>query len=345
MFTFTKKSIALLLIGVILFGLGAALWIIVPESATNVSDEAPWGVYIAAFLLFEALCVGSLFFGAWLKNRFMVGLGVAAACATGLSIGFDLGSPLVMWRLLLTPNLSAPMILDVWFLGASVIFGLVLWFALSTGREKLADVSAVLTQIAAVLLPLGTAWLFTTLPGMPGWESSLEIAMFIVQAAAVGLAIACVQKKDWSKAAAGALLVLLAVNVAEAGHTFYSGEELSSEVMLFGKFAPIYWLALIIGVVVPMVLLIKGGSQKAAMILTVAGVAVSKYLYIVKGNLFPYHNWHGKVTLPFEAAVDGHTMLVYTPAPVEWVICLGAAGLMLAVAAVLCTCKTEKATA
>ena len=342
MFKLSKKAIGLLLIGVVLFVAGAALWIIVPESATNVSDEAPWGVYIASFLLFEALCVGLLFFGAYMKDRFMVGLGIAAACATGISIGFDVGSPLVMWRLLLTPNLSAPMILDVWFLGACVVFGFALWLCLMLGKEKLANISAVATQIAAVLLPLGTAWLFTTLSGMPGWNSSLEIAVFIVQAAAVGLAIACLRKPEWNKAAMYALAVLLIVNVAEVGYTLYSGEELASEVIFFGQFAPAYWVTLAAGVVLSMLLMGMNKAKPVAAALTIAGVAASKYLYIVKGNLFPYYNWGGKVTMPFEPMMDGHTMMVYAPAPIELVICLGAVGLFMAVAAVLCCGSKEE---
>jgi molybdopterin-containing oxidoreductase family membrane subunit len=337
----SSRSKTLLLAGVILFVIGVAAWLVIPESATNLSNYMPWGLYIAVFLLFESIAAGALFFGAWQKKAPVVGVGLAAALATGLAISFDLGSPLVAWRLLFTPNLQAPMILDVWFLGLNIIFGILLLIALRTGKAGLAKISAVGLQIVAVLLPLGTAWLFTTLPGKSAWGSSLEIAVFLVQAVLAGLLILQLFKAGNRQVVVGALLAVVFLNVAEAGLVFYGtgAEVLAMRALVFGSYAPLFWGILLIGFVLPLFLWVKNIAPSISVALVLVGIACSKYLYMIKGNLYPFVSSLGEdIVAPLTPVLTQNNGLVavsYTPSIAELTVCLGAFGLALALSILL----------
>lgn len=305
---------------------------------SNLSEYAPWGLYIALFLFFEALCAGSLFLAALGGNNLprlkMALIGTISGICAGLAILPDLGSPLTAWRLLFAPNINAPMILDVWFLGITVVFGILILIGLTGNKAGLTRLSEVVLSIVTILLPLGTAWLFTTLPGKIGWSSSLEIGIFVAQAALAGLCVlfllqglAKADTYKTSRVVLAFLLLNLVLMIGEVGQAFYrSGiETLPVRALLSGGSAAVFWCQVLVGVLLPAVMLAVNKSPLAAGVLGLFGVALSKYLFVAKGNIYPYLNMgEGLVVPELGAATDGFQAApLYLPSGFEWLVGIG----------------------
>lgn len=306
------------------------------QGATDLSDYAPWGLYIACFLFFEAMCAGILFttaIGIIVGNivsriKMAVGGVIAGVCA-GLAILPDLGSPMVAWHLLFTPNLKSPMILDVWFLGLTIVVGSVVAWAIISKNEKIAKSWSYALAVVSVLLPIGTAWMFTTYPGKTGWASSLEIAVFLVQAVVLGASIWYLfnQNNQARTILFGALIANLVLTLGESGHALYNSgiETLAMKAMMTGSYSALFWLQILVGIALPIVLLWGSKAVNVVAGISIAGVLVSKYLFVVKGNIFPLlHAGEGMQVPSLFAEFKGYQMAAtYVPTWEEWLVMLG----------------------
>jgi Ni/Fe-hydrogenase subunit HybB-like protein len=226
------------------------------------------------------------------------------------------------------------MILDVWFLGLTVVFGILLILGLSGNKEGLTRLSRIVLPIVTILLPLGTAWLFTTLPGKVGWSSSLEIGVFIAQAALAGLCVLFILQgiaknvaNITSKLVLAFLLINLALIIGEVGQALYSSgiEALPTKALLRGGFAPIFWCQVILGVIIPSILLAMNKSPLIAGVLSLLGVVITKYLFVVKGNIYPFLNIGESLVVPeLGAGNEGYLMApTYVPSGFEWLVGIG----------------------
>ena len=118
------------------------------EGITNITSYVPWGLYISLFLFFEAVGAGALFLAAVGKPAMFSRLklavvGVVCSACAGLAILPDLGRPLGMWRLFLAPNMASPLLLDVWLLSATLVFGVRLIVGLRFAKPGLAKVASI----------------------------------------------------------------------------------------------------------------------------------------------------------------------------------------------------------
>lgn len=326
------------ILSALLFITGMVFWI-TGFGGTNLNEYVPWGLYIAFFLFFEALCVGSLFLASFSigKNRMILaGIGTASGIGTALAILPDIGDPLASWRMFFSPNVSAPVLLDVWFLSIAIIFGFLLFLGLKRDNQNLIKVSSWILRIDAILLPLGTALLFTSLPGKVGWSSTLEIGIFLIQPLVAGtLLLILLGHKSRVSTTVGAALLLanLTFIIGEIGLAFYNTglETIPMRELVSGSYAGLFWLALVAGVVIPSVLLFLKKSLAIAAVLGLAGVFINKFLYIVKGNLFPFLNHGESFFVPSQGeVVDGfQKALTYVPTFGEWMVSIGVVALVV----------------
>lgn len=333
-----KKAINIICL--MLFIVGIFAWsrgLVGAPGASNLSEYTPWGLYIALFVFFEALCVGTLFIAAVgsssLPRLKMAIIGTVGAVCAGMAILPDLGSPLAAWHMLFTPNITAPMLLDFWLLGLILVFGILLILGLNGDRKGLTRLSQIVLPILTVLLPIATALLFTTLPGRIGWSSLLEIGVFITQAALAGLCVLMILQglaknhtKNVSKFVLAFLLINLALLIGEAGHAVYSSgiETLPFKAMLSGELAWLFWSYVIVGLVIPVVILAKDKFPLAGGILALVGIAMSKYLFVLKGNIYPFLNLgEGLVVPELGMASNGFSVANYFPSGLEWLVGLG----------------------
>lgn len=310
--------------------------------ATNLSDYAPWGLYISFFLFFEALAAGTLFIvalGGIYKSLpipriklLLIGL-VSAVCA-GLAILPDLGSPLGAWRLIFSPNFSSPMIMDVWFLGLMIVIGTILWWAISKENTKIERFTSYVLGLIAVLLPMGTAWLFTTFPGKIAWMSPLEIAVFLLQAGLAGACILFLIQKFSKIQSDGTIILIFSFLVAnlflvigEIGYTLFNTgtETLPFMALISGPYKSVFWILVLLCLVLPCILILSKKYIVTAACLGITGIILSKYLFIVKGNHFPFLHQSEGVDIPYlMLGTDGYQSIpFYFPSWEEWLVALG----------------------
>ncbi|CDX04180.1 Molybdopterin oxidoreductase, chain C [Desulfitobacterium hafniense] len=269
-----------------------------PGSA-HLDQYTVWGLYITLFLFLEATGVGAMFIAAVskdLKYRLQLALaGVVSLAAASLAIMADLGGIGNSWRMFLTPNLSSPIFLDVLFLSLALLCGLFFIVTLSKGKQP--KISAAATALMSVLLPFGTAILFITLPGRMGWSSSLEVAVFLAQAALAGLCCFIIlgyRKFDdfgkLSKWLMSFLIINLALIVGEITLSLYDSgiESLPLRTLMTGEYAILFWLWIIGGLVCPIVMTFYKKSTAMAAGLGLGGILLAKFLFVIKGNMYPF---------------------------------------------------------
>ena len=313
------------------------------EGITNITSYVPWGLYISLFLFFEAVGAGALLLAAVGKPAMFSRLklavvGVVCSACAGLAILPDLGRPLGMWRLFLAPNMASPLLLDVWLLSATLVFGVLLIVGLRFAKPGLAKVASIGAGVFSVLLVLGTAIMFCSIPGKLGWESPAEIAISLVQMAVAGCAIALLLGAVTGAARnvivklAGALLIAnAAVMLGEGMLLVYRNDFVlrTFEAVMFGSYAWIFWTHVVAGIVVPAALLLLDKGVTVAAGLALAGVLLSKFVYVVRGSIYPtYGEISEGLFIPFLQPSTGPQMVnVYVPSVSEFMVAGAVVGL------------------
>lgn len=337
---FMTKGRIVGLAGLVLFAVGVFGWLEVVNSspdAIELTESAQWGLLVGMFLLFEAIGSGCLIVGALKKNLPALLAGVAGIMGACVMILMDLYHPEAAWRLFLAPNIGSPMFLDVLFSALCIVFGVALVVALKKGAKVPARVLSVLVVVVSVLFPLGTAWLCTTLPGQLGW-STYELVFFFLAVGLSAAAAMCFLHIDKGREALIVFLAaMLVVTIAEAGFLFYGTdtglESLTMREVVAGKLAPLFWIGTIVLTALPLALVFfKKIDARIPAALGVAGIALSKYLFAIKGNLFPYLSLDN-VSVQLLGTASGYPVMSYVPHFNEWLACLGVIGLVVAVVA------------
>ena len=330
---------------------GAVGWWGAVHSSPDVlelTESAQWGLLVGMFFFFEAFGSGFLLVGALRRHAGAALVGVAGIMGACIMVLMDLYHPIAAWRLFLMPNVGSPMFLDVLFSALCIVFGGMLVVALRKDMPGLVRVARVLTAVVAVLFPLGTAWLCTTLPGQMGW-SVLELAAFFVAVGVCAGGAMVVFRMEKGRAFFVAALVgMLILGAADCGFLLYGTDEslslLTLREVILGSYAPLFWgtQALLLAALV-----CAGFSHKVdgrvAVGMGLIGVALSKYLFAVKGNLFPYLSLPDIEVQLLNASSLGYPMTSYFPHASEWLACIGVVGLVAAIVAWALPCAKERA--
>lgn len=345
-----SRSTVVGIVGAVAFLIGLVGWQAVVNahpSALELTESAQWGLLVGMFFFFEAFGSGALIVGAVKRSAAAVLVGVAGVAGACVMVLMDLYHPAVAWRLFLAPNITSPMFLDVLFSSLALVFGILLMVGLVKKMNGLVRVMAPASVVVAVLFPLGTGWLCTTLPGQLGWNT-FEMASFFLGVGVCAGATMCFFAMDHGRQVLiGFLAALVVVNLAEVGFVAYGNAEsldlLTMREVLFGKLAPLFWTGFVGLSVLPLALsLVKSVDVRIAAGLGVAGVAVAKYLFAIKGNLFPYLSLDG-ISVQLIDTASGYPVMSYAPAVGEWVACIGAIGFVVAVVAFLWNFAAKKA--
>lgn len=328
---------------------GVAAWVLSLGSSWSLgmTDYVSWGLVIAGFLALEAVAAGALFFACFGDDfdvrKKLVSVSLAATVASVVAIVYDLGTLGPFWRLFFAPHFQAPMALDVWFFSLAIILGAVYLFALVKEKQRMIAVFSKISLVVAVLMPLGTSILFTTVIGRVGWSSPLEVAIFELCALVTGMCLLAFFSKDDAEKRRvplawlfGAYAFLIVAEIVQSAYT--TGFGFSNVLALMtGPYAWMFWLWIVGGIALPLALLVLGRSQKVVAILTIAGVALGKYVFMVKGSLFAYTAQGAGMTVPsMTATATGQTLApMYVPGIAEWGMLVGSIALAVLLAAVL----------
>lgn len=336
----SKRNLIVGVVGLVLFVVGVFGWQGIVNSSPDVlelTESAQWGLLVGMFLFFEALGSGCLVVGALKRHLGLTVVGVAGIIGACTMVLMDLFHPAAAWRLFLAPNVGSPMFLDVLFSSLCIVFGVLLAVGLARGMKGLASAMRPATIVVAVLFPLGTAWLCTTLPGQLGWSTIELVSFFLGAGVCAGAGMCFFGMREGRYVLMGFLAGLLLVNVAEVGFLVYGEAEgldsLTMREVVFGKLAPLFWVSVVAFMAVPLALtLVKKVDVRVAAVLGAAGVACTKYLFAVKGNLFPYLSLEN-VDVQLLGLASGYPAMSYVPGVNEWLAAIGGVGLVVALVA------------
>jgi dimethyl sulfoxide reductase membrane subunit len=293
-----------LILAVLLSLAGFAAWIyqlVVGLEVTGLGQQVVWGMYIAAF--FTAVGAGaSLLALAGISEYHpllpadsrqpVLALALSAFVAGGILITMDVGNPLQLWRLITGFEFSSLMTWDFWLLVLSALVGLIYLLQARQGQpQKLLGGLGVMTAFGVVAVE---SWMLTTLTARLMWGSGLILITFLVGAAVAGVGVAMLVLPQTANRLRQVLffglgLSLLLVTAEVLTGLLSNNPRVLSEtrLLLTGSAAPIFWLHLIAGLVLPL-LLLRVGQLRLAGGLALIGVLAEKLWLLASGQAEPW---------------------------------------------------------
>lgn len=279
-----------------LTAVGAVCWVlpyVMGYELLGIGTGISWGLYIATFFLLAGCGAGLLMYGGALmatgnyEKRVFVG---ATACliAAGVIITFDLLQPWRILKMVVGMNLSSLLFIDFW--------ALVVAFALSvTAMFKNAKPLGVCLLVAGVLLVLVEGSMLSTTMASSFWSSSSVALSFLVESAILAAAFVAIALGESRPgylryAFAAALCVAAFIQAADLLGSLYFGsgdDAVAAAALTAGSLSVPYWVQIVIGIAVPLVLLAFDKSGKltsAAALCAAAGILLSKYNMLVAGQ-------------------------------------------------------------
>jgi molybdopterin-containing oxidoreductase family membrane subunit len=327
---------------------------------TGLSNTISWGMYIITFMFLVGVSAGGLIVvaGAELVDsqrferltRLAVIVSGTAIAAAAVSIVPDLGRPQLIWKMLRQPHWTSPLIWDVIIITVYLsIAALDLWILTRPSpRPKAMRTMAFVALPAAVLVHSITAWIFGLLVARPFWNTALLAPMFISSALVSGTALLILvahvvdRTTDWDPGERafpdlGRLMVwFIGVDAfflfAEILTTYASGvpDHLKQlNVLLVGRLAPVFWVEVGLGVVVPFAIFASRLRERRSWTVAAAALALLgvffKRVNIVMTSMF-------EPLVGLEPGIPGGRAgqafapdPIYVPTWVEWGILLGIA--------------------
>jgi molybdopterin-containing oxidoreductase family membrane subunit len=330
---------------------------------TGLSNTISWGMYIISFMFLVGVSAGGLIVVAGSElvesdrfeplDKLAVIVSGTAIAAAAVSILPDLGRPQLIWKMIWQPHWTSPLIWDVVIITVYLSIAVVdLWLMTRPEPNR-----ATLRRVAFVALPAAvlvhsiTAWIFGLLVARPFWNTALLAPMFITSALVSGTALVIVVAHITDRATAwhppervfpdlGKLMVwFIGIDAfllfAEILTTYASRvpdhlKQLNS--LLFGRLAPVFWVEVLLGVVVPFGIFgsrLRGrrGWLVTAAVLALLGVFFKRINIVMTSMFLPLVGLApgipgGRPGQPFRPDA------IYVPTGVEWCILLGIASLV-----------------
>jgi molybdopterin-containing oxidoreductase family membrane subunit len=327
---------------------------------TGLSNTISWGMYIITFMFLVGVSAGGLIVVAGSElvgstrfeplTRLAVIVSGTAIAAAAVSILPDLGRPEVAWRMIWQPHWTSPLIWDVLVITLYLSIAVIdLWILTRpTPRPGAMRTLAFVALPAAVLVHSVTAWIFGLLVARPFWNTALLAPMFVSSALVSGTALLIVvaeiveRTTEWDPPDRvfpdlGRLMVwFLAVDAsllfAEILTTYASRvpdhvEQL--RVLLTGRLAPVFWVEVVCGVVVPFAIFASRLRERRRWVVAAAALALLgvffKRINIVMTSMF----------LPLVGLAPGipggrpgqefRPDPIYVPTVIEWGVLIGVA--------------------
>ncbi|NBO53850.1 MAG: oxidoreductase [Actinobacteria bacterium] len=270
---------------------------------TGLSNTITWGMYIVSFMFLVGMSAGGLIVVAGAEligskrfehlNKIAVVCSLASVATAAGSILPDLGRPFMAWKMIISPNLTSPLVWDMGVLTIYFLIGAIDLYILT--REpvprKVLRVMALVSLPVAILVHSITAWIFGLLVARPFWNTPLLAPLFISSALVSGTALVvatswCVERlttwrvgSDTYDALRRILVWFVSADIffltTEIMTTFVSGEpdhRQQLDIVLTGKLAPIFWFEIFVGVFTPVALLVLPSLKRRVGLIVLASV-------------------------------------------------------------------------
>lgn len=290
---------------------GVAAWIYQLANGlgvTGMSNGVAWGLYIACFMFFVGLSAGglivassaSVFHIAEYKKVALPAIicSTVCICCAGMFVLIDMGGIQRVWRILVGPNPTSPLVWDVCVISCYLIINIVYLVFMCSKKPGAADKVSIVSRFAlpiAILVHSVTAWIFG-LQVSKEWYTAIMAPIFVASAMDSGLALLLLALMGLNKSGvfkvenklisslAGLLAVCIAVDAFFIGcecltmaYPGAKGAEALS-VMAGGITAPFFWIEIIGGLLIPFLLMVFAKNRAnmklvgLACVLVVAGV-------------------------------------------------------------------------
>lgn len=290
---------------------GVAAWIYQLANGlgvTGMSNGVSWGLYIACFMFFVGLSAGglivassaSVFHVAEYKKVALPAIicSTVCICCAGMFVLIDMGGIQRVWRILVGPNPTSPLVWDVCVISCYLIINIVYLVFMCSKKPGAADKVSIVSRFAlpiAILVHSVTAWIFG-LQVSKEWYTAIMAPIFVASAMDSGLALLLLALMGLNKSGvfkvenklisslAGLLAVCIAVDAFFIGcecltmaYPGAKGAEALS-VMAGGITAPFFWIEIIGGLLIPFLLMVFAKNRAnmklvgLACVLVVAGV-------------------------------------------------------------------------
>lgn len=333
-------------------GAAGALALLINPKAMGTTSEVPWGLLIGTYVFFAVSSTGVGLIGSLapvfgiskyqkLSHRGTVISLVLLLCGFG-ALALELGRPFNLIYILFSPNLAAP----IWWMGffyslylALLIIEIVFIIKKRHQSLPLLEKISFVVKIAAVST-LGAV--FSMNVSRPFWQGAYFPIMMIVAAIASGAAILAIItyfNENWNrnllpdmgKILLGALIVLGVGTLWKFLSALYStapADYLAAKSLLNGGWLLSFLgLELIVGVIIPALLLLRGQFQGKSVIvssvLALIGLIFARLNFISAGQMAPL--------FPRDSFAYFNA---YAPSLAEWAVLLGAVGVAVVVIAV-----------
>ncbi|MGA2504687.1 MAG: NrfD/PsrC family molybdoenzyme membrane anchor subunit [Anaerolineales bacterium] len=296
-----KKNNVAFIVTILLALAGIGAWIyqlIAGMQTTGLGEQIVWGLYISAF--FTAVGAGAgllaltgvsefipVFPVTWRARNLI--LAVTSFIIGALLIAIDVGNPIQIWRVITAFRFSSSMVWDFWLL---IVGGVVALIYLLVGRDKKPQkVLAILGILAAVAVVVTESWMLSmeAAHAHPLWGSGLIVINFLLGAAIAGMSIAVVAGSTDNRVLSWlqvALWLSLAFVFLETVTDLVSESD-EIGLVLIGFAAPAFWLQVIVGLLLPIVLLVRKTYLWLAGILAVFGVVAERLWTLAAGQAIP----------------------------------------------------------
>ena len=290
---------------------GVAAWIYQLANGlgvTGMSNGVSWGLYIACFMFFVGLSAGglivassaSVFHIAEYKKVALPAIicSTVCICCAGMFVLIDMGGIQRVWRILVGPNPTSPLVWDVCVISCYLIINIVYLVFMCSKKPGAADKVSIVSRFAlpiAILVHSVTAWIFG-LQVSKEWYTAIMAPIFVASAMDSGLALLLLALMGLNKSGvfkvenklisslAGLLAVCIAVDAFFIGcecltmaYPGAKGAEALS-VMAGGITAPFFWIEIIGDLLIPFLLMVFAKNRAnmklvgLACVLVVAGV-------------------------------------------------------------------------
>jgi molybdopterin-containing oxidoreductase family membrane subunit len=317
-----KKNNAALIVTILLAAAGIGAWIyqlIAGMQITGLGQQIVWGLYIAAFFTAVGAGAGLLaltglseftpLFPVTSRARNLT-LALTSFISGVLLIAMDVGNPINLWRVITAFRFSSSMVWDFWLLIVAGVVALIYLVASKSAKPQ--KVLAILGIVAAVAVVVTESWMLSmeAVHAHPMWGSGLVVIDFLIGAVIAGLSISFVagindnRVMNWLKISLWLGLVVLLLETV----TGLISESNEIGLILIGFAAPAFWLELIFGLLLPIVLLVRKTYLWLAGILAVLGVVAERTWTLAAGQAIP--------RLPLQPGV-------YYPRWVEFIAVIG----------------------
>ena len=286
---------------------GVAAWIYQLANGlgvTGMSNGVSWGLYIACFMFFVGLSAGglivassaSVFHIAEYKKVALPAIicSTVCICCAGMFVLIDMGGIQRVWRILVGPNPTSPLVWDVCVISCYLIINIVYLVFMCSKKPGAADKVSIVSRFAlpiAILVHSVTAWIFG-LQVSKEWYTAIMAPIFVASAMDSGLALLLLALMGLNKSGvfkvenklisslAGLLAVCIAVDAFFIGcecltmaYPGAKGAEALS-VMAGGITAPFFWIEIIGGLLVPFLLMVFAKNRANMKLVSVACVLV-----------------------------------------------------------------------